>query len=226
MGRGDAWTPGHANVAASVQTRLAEVILDLARRLHARTGTMAGGVARNCVANSRVAAEGPFEHVWVQPAPGDAGTALGTSLRPPTGRHRVAHARGRPGRASSDDDIHRRPGRSGRAETAVVFDPALAVATELDVELRLPEAEPVVERTEGTAGCDWPWRSTYVTSRGKVQLCCMVRGVDRAVMGDLLEHDLATVWAGDAYAGFRSRPLSADDRRQVCRGCSTCRGRF
>jgi carbamoyltransferase len=41
---------------------------------------MAGGVALNCVANSRIAAEGPFEQVWVQPAAGDAGTALGGAL--------------------------------------------------------------------------------------------------------------------------------------------------
>jgi carbamoyltransferase len=52
--------------------------------LHARTGettiTMAGGVALNCVANARLAREGPYEHVWVQPAAGDAGTALGGAL--------------------------------------------------------------------------------------------------------------------------------------------------
>ena len=54
------------------------------RWLHARTGdrdlVMAGGVALNCVANSRLWREGPFERVWVQPAAGDAGTALGAAL--------------------------------------------------------------------------------------------------------------------------------------------------
>ena len=83
-GKGEDWTPEHADLAASVQTRLEEVLLDLARWLHARTGertlTMAGGVALNCVANSRLAAEGPFERVWVQPAAGDAGTSLGAAL--------------------------------------------------------------------------------------------------------------------------------------------------
>jgi carbamoyltransferase len=77
-------TADHADLAAAVQTRLEEVILDLARWLHAATGetalTMAGGVALNCVANARLAAEGPFDHVWVQPAAGDAGTALGGAL--------------------------------------------------------------------------------------------------------------------------------------------------
>ncbi|HWH32378.1 MAG TPA: carbamoyltransferase C-terminal domain-containing protein [Egibacteraceae bacterium] len=74
----------HADLASTVQTRLEEVLLDLARWLHATTGdkvlTMAGGVALNCVANARLAAEGPFEHIWVQPAAGDAGTALGGAL--------------------------------------------------------------------------------------------------------------------------------------------------
>lgn len=77
-------TPEHANLAASVQRRLEEMILALAGWLHARTGdrvlTMAGGVALNCVANSRLLAEGPFAQVWVQPAAGDAGTALGGAL--------------------------------------------------------------------------------------------------------------------------------------------------
>src|ERR687898_779773 len=48
-------------------------------RFHAEL-TLAGGVALNCVANARLAAEGPFDHVWVQPAAGDAGTALGAAL--------------------------------------------------------------------------------------------------------------------------------------------------
>ncbi|MQA94368.1 MAG: carbamoyltransferase [Streptosporangiales bacterium] len=77
-------TPDHADLAAGVQTRLEEVLLELAADLHARTGsrrlTMAGGVALNCVANSRLAAEGPYEDIWVQPAAGDAGTALGAAL--------------------------------------------------------------------------------------------------------------------------------------------------
>ena len=76
--------PDHADLAASVQTRLEEVLVDLARWLHDRTGqaelTMAGGVALNCVANSRLAEQGLFERIWVQPAAGDAGTALGAAL--------------------------------------------------------------------------------------------------------------------------------------------------
>ena len=74
----------HADLAATVQRRLEEVLLDLARWLHEQTGertlTMAGGVALNCVANSRLWRESPFDEVWVQPASGDAGTALGAAL--------------------------------------------------------------------------------------------------------------------------------------------------
>lgn len=76
--------PEHVELAAAVQARLEEVLLELARWLHRRTGerrlTMAGGVALNCVANTRLAAEGPFDELWVQPAAGDAGTALGGAL--------------------------------------------------------------------------------------------------------------------------------------------------
>ncbi len=88
---GDTVQADHADLASTVQRRLEEVLLELVGWLHGRTGdtslTMAGGVALNCVANSRIAAQGPFEQVWVQPAAGDSGTALGAALY-------VAHALG------------------------------------------------------------------------------------------------------------------------------------
>ena len=88
---GEQWTSEQADLACSLQLRLQEVLLELAGWLHAQTGdrdlTMAGGVALNCVANSYLAEHGPFERVWVQPAAGDAGTALGAALH-------VAHALG------------------------------------------------------------------------------------------------------------------------------------
>jgi carbamoyltransferase len=88
---GAEFTPRHAALACTVQRRLEEVLLELAGWLHERTGdrdlVMAGGVALNCVANSRVWREGPFERVWVQPAAGDSGTALGAALH-------VAHTLG------------------------------------------------------------------------------------------------------------------------------------
>jgi carbamoyltransferase len=72
------------DLAASVQAVTEEIVLRMARHLHAETGqsnlVLAGGVALNCVANGRVLREGPFENVWIQPAAGDAGGALGAAL--------------------------------------------------------------------------------------------------------------------------------------------------
>ncbi len=74
----------HWDMAASIQKVTEEIVLRIARDLHARTGMknlcMAGGVALNCVANGRVLREGPFENLWVQPAAGDAGGALGAAM--------------------------------------------------------------------------------------------------------------------------------------------------
>jgi carbamoyltransferase len=74
----------HWDMAASVQKVTEEIVLRMVRDLHARTGMknlcMAGGVALNCVANGRIVREGPFENLWVQPAAGDAGGALGAAL--------------------------------------------------------------------------------------------------------------------------------------------------
>lgn len=85
LASGAEFSPAHAQLAASVQRRLEEVLLDLARWLHERTGdralVLAGGVALNCVANSRLWREGPFDEVWVQPASGDSGTALGAAMQ-------------------------------------------------------------------------------------------------------------------------------------------------
>jgi carbamoyltransferase len=78
------WTQEHADLACSLQTRLQEVLLELAFWLYEQTGdarlTMAGGVALNCVANSYISRHGPFDDIWVQPAAGDSGTALGAAL--------------------------------------------------------------------------------------------------------------------------------------------------
>ncbi|GAB3886896.1 hypothetical protein GCM10029964_051940 [Kibdelosporangium lantanae] len=78
-------TEKHANLAASVQRVLEDVLLELARWLHEHSGlpdlALAGGIALNCVANTRLHAEGPFQRIWVQPAAGDAGTALGAALQ-------------------------------------------------------------------------------------------------------------------------------------------------
>jgi carbamoyltransferase len=82
--RGGPLDQRHYDIASSLQTVLEETVLLLAQWLYARTGLprlcMAGGVALNCVMNSRIRDDGPFEEVWVQPAAGDAGTALGAAL--------------------------------------------------------------------------------------------------------------------------------------------------
>jgi carbamoyltransferase len=74
----------HWDMAASIQKVTEEIVLAIVRDLHRRTGMnnlcMAGGVALNCVANGRIVREGPFENLWVQPAAGDAGGALGAAL--------------------------------------------------------------------------------------------------------------------------------------------------
>ncbi len=72
------------DLAASIQLATEEVVLRAARHVHQQTGLdalcMAGGVALNCVANARLLREGPFKRLWVQPAAGDAGGALGVAL--------------------------------------------------------------------------------------------------------------------------------------------------
>jgi carbamoyltransferase len=77
-------TQRHMDLASSIQLVTEEVILRVCRALHAETGQtnlcLAGGVALNCVANGRILREGPFERIWVQPAAGDAGGALGVAL--------------------------------------------------------------------------------------------------------------------------------------------------
>jgi len=77
-------TQRHMDLAASVQAVTEEVVLKLARSLARETGMknlcLAGGVALNCVANGKILREGAFENLWIQPAAGDAGGALGAAL--------------------------------------------------------------------------------------------------------------------------------------------------
>ncbi|MFJ8783960.1 carbamoyltransferase [Streptomyces sp. NPDC102476] len=104
------WTQDHADAAASAQACLEEVLLGLAGRLHERTGeetlTLAGGVALNCVANTRLHRDGPFRRIWVQPAAGDAGTALGAALHVAHQKETVeAMPTAALGRGWSDDEL-------------------------------------------------------------------------------------------------------------------------
>jgi carbamoyltransferase len=105
------------DLAASVQAVCEEAMIRLARHAHDKTGMknlcLAGGVALNCVANGRLLREGPFEKIWVQPAAGDAGGAVGAALiawydahgepRDPGGRDAMSAAYLGP--EFSDDDV-------------------------------------------------------------------------------------------------------------------------
>ncbi|HQY46421.1 MAG TPA: carbamoyltransferase, partial [Usitatibacteraceae bacterium] len=114
-------TQRHMDLAASIQAVLEEAVLRLTRALARDTGSrnlcLAGGVALNCVANGKVLRDGRFERVWIQPAAGDAGGALGAALaawhqhlghpREPSGgadRMRGAYL----GPAFGDDEVARR----------------------------------------------------------------------------------------------------------------------
>lgn len=77
-------TQREMDIAASIQAVTEEVVLKMGNHVHKETGQknlcLAGGVALNCVANGRLLREGPYEKIWIQPAAGDAGGALGAAL--------------------------------------------------------------------------------------------------------------------------------------------------
>jgi carbamoyltransferase len=110
-------TQREMDLARSIQEVTEETMLRLSRTLHQETGVpylcLAGGVALNCVGNGRVLREGPYRGLWIQPAAGDAGGALGAALsiwhqyegRPRTVRRTDAMAGGYLGPAYSNDQI-------------------------------------------------------------------------------------------------------------------------
>jgi carbamoyltransferase len=77
-------TQREMDIAASIQMVAEEAMLNAARYVHRQTGmknlVLAGGVALNCVGNGKILREGPFDNIWIQPAAGDAGGALGAAL--------------------------------------------------------------------------------------------------------------------------------------------------
>ena len=77
-------TQREMDMAASIQAVTEEIMLRMAKHVHERTWmknlVLAGGVALNCVGNGRILRESPFENIWIQPAAGDAGGALGAAL--------------------------------------------------------------------------------------------------------------------------------------------------
>jgi MoaA/NifB/PqqE/SkfB family radical SAM enzyme len=112
------------------------------------------------------------------------------------------------------------------AEADASFERARQVADEVGVDLRLPRTEETpARRRPDTPGCDWPWRSAYVTREGSLQPCCMVMGADRAELGRVGDGPFAEQWVAPPYRRFREQ-LLGDEPPAVCRGCSSYRGLF
>jgi len=136
-------TQRHMDLAASVQAVTEEVVLRLTRGLSAETGErnlcLAGGVALNCVANGKVLRDGKFDNVWVQPAAGDAGGALGAALtayhlykgQPRRVDNRMDAMQGSYlGPAYAEDDIEKRLAAVGARFTVLDGDKAIAIAAD------------------------------------------------------------------------------------------------
>ncbi|GDY07607.1 MAG: hypothetical protein DWI21_11820 [Planctomycetota bacterium] len=109
-------TQREMDLAASVQVVTEEILLRMSRHVHAITGEkqlcLAGGVALNCVANGRILREGPFEDLWIQPAAGDAGGALGAALfvwHQLLGKERPCNPKRQRGRTLHDAPISQSP---------------------------------------------------------------------------------------------------------------------
>ena len=130
-------TQREMDLAASVQAVTEEVMLRMSRHVHTKTGmknlVLAGGVALNCVGNGRILREGPFDQLWIQPAAGDAGGALGTALfiwhqllekpRDPQGKD--SQKGSLLGPAFSDEDIIRTLSQHGTAYSSCDSDEEL-----------------------------------------------------------------------------------------------------
>src|SRR5262245_49686925 len=128
------------DLAASVQAITEEILLRMARHVHEMTGAknlcMAGGVALNCVANGRILREGPFDDLWIQPAAGDAGGALGVALlvhhqllgQPRTSEAADSQQGSLLGPAFSDEAVERFLRSKGAAYTRYASDEALCEA--------------------------------------------------------------------------------------------------
>ena len=108
---------------------------------------------------------------------------------------------------------------------------AARLAAELGLDVRFPadgdgdgegDGAP---RSAGEPGCDWPWRSAYVTYDGRVQACCMLMGRDRGVMGSIGDTPFGELWRGEPYRDLREQ-LTTDEPPDMCAGCAVYRRRF
>jgi|SRR5579864_965502 len=138
-------TEREMDMAASAQVVTEEIMLRMARHVHKQTGAknlcLAGGVALNCVANGRILREGPFENLWIQPAAGDAGGALGAALfihhqllgQPRTPSENDSQAGSFLGPAYNDDEIERCLHSAGMSCTRFPSDAALCESVAADL---------------------------------------------------------------------------------------------
>jgi carbamoyltransferase len=141
-------TQREMDIAASIQKVTEQIMLRCARHVHERTGQknlcLAGGVALNCVGNGRILREGPFDKIWIQPAAGDAGGALGVALfiwhqlldRPRTPRPLDSQSGSLLGPQFEDDEIRTFLDTTGAVYSHFPSDDALCehVATQLATE--------------------------------------------------------------------------------------------
>jgi carbamoyltransferase len=132
----------HMDIAASIQAVTEEVMIRLSRSVAAETGQkylcLAGGVALNCVANGKILRDGRFEDIWIQPAAGDAGGAIGAALavhhlhanRPRIASHPDAMRGSYLGPEFSQHDIEERLTRAGARWTTLAPERLLSTAVE------------------------------------------------------------------------------------------------
>jgi len=106
------------------------------------------------------------------------------------------------------------------------FDAARTAASQLGVELRLPNLRPAARHSDKRRPrCEWPWRGAYVSYAGLAMPCCMIGTPDRCNFGNMAEHGVQAVWSSDPYERFRAR-LASDDPPSICRGCALYNGTF
>jgi len=151
------------DIARSIQHVVEEVVLRLCNTIQTETNAeflcLAGGVALNCVANGRIVREGPFKDIWIQPAAGDAGGALGAALtiwhdylenpRPADGREDRMHGSFLGCRYSND-------------EIKVFLDGIRAPYVELDDGALMPRLAQLLEQEKSSAGLTGGWSSGHV----------------------------------------------------------------
>jgi radical SAM protein with 4Fe4S-binding SPASM domain len=118
------------------------------------------------------------------------------------------------------------PQQLSASEVAGLTDRALELASELGLDVRVPESGPdAVGRRAGERACDWPWKSAYVNHDGTVQPCCMLMGRHRGRIGNAFEQPISELWHRPEYVDLRAG-LLGDDPPSICTGCAVYRRRF